>query len=515
VWLAWLIYVHRWLGIAGCLLFIAWFISGIAMMYVRMPTVTPDERSLHAEKLDLTALAVTPVQAAATAKARSAANAELGMLLGRPVYRFTGRAPVVVFADNGTKFASLSKDDAMRVAREWSPKDSATMRYAEQLSIVDQWTIQYRQHMPIHEVLLGDAADTRLYISNTTGEVVVDATRSERFWGYIGPVMHWLYLPVLRRNGPLWTKVIIWSSGIGCVMCILGLVVGLFRFSPSARFRPRQGGTRTPYSGMMKWHHYAGLIFGVITLTWTFSGLMSMGPFSWLDDGPEPDALRTTITGKPDYPAISADGLRAAYAGISRDITTPNLTLTSFRGEPYWQADAVPTTLEHERGWTQSNARAHRLISATHPEAGAFARFDNATIEQLSRDAMPGVKVIDATWLNEYDNYYLHRTGERALPVYRVRYADEKHTWVYYDPQRGAAPLVSRTKDREERWLYQGLHSLSLPVFYFRRPLWDVVTILLLIGGTALGVTTLMPAWKRLRRKVKGFAQRLRGPATS
>src|ERR1700753_334303 len=56
-WLGWLIYAHRWLGIAGCLLFIAWFISGIAMMYVRMPTVSPDERALHAEKLELSALA--------------------------------------------------------------------------------------------------------------------------------------------------------------------------------------------------------------------------------------------------------------------------------------------------------------------------------------------------------------------------------------------------------------------------------------------------------------------------
>jgi hypothetical protein len=27
------------------------------------------------------------------------------------------------------------------------------------------------------------------------------------------------------------------------------------------------------------WHHYAGLLFGVVTLTWTYSGLLSMGPF--------------------------------------------------------------------------------------------------------------------------------------------------------------------------------------------------------------------------------------------
>ena len=26
----------------------------------------------------------------------------------------------------------------------------------------------------------------------------------------------------------------------------------------------------------MKWHHYAGLLFGVLTITWVFSGLVSL-----------------------------------------------------------------------------------------------------------------------------------------------------------------------------------------------------------------------------------------------
>ena len=36
-WRKLLAYSHRWLGIAGCVLFVAWFISGIVMMYARMP----------------------------------------------------------------------------------------------------------------------------------------------------------------------------------------------------------------------------------------------------------------------------------------------------------------------------------------------------------------------------------------------------------------------------------------------------------------------------------------------
>ncbi|HAP28402.1 MAG TPA: hypothetical protein DCR74_23000, partial [Achromobacter sp.] len=35
---------HRWLGIGGCLLMLAWFLSGIVMLYVGYPKLTPEER---------------------------------------------------------------------------------------------------------------------------------------------------------------------------------------------------------------------------------------------------------------------------------------------------------------------------------------------------------------------------------------------------------------------------------------------------------------------------------------
>ena len=43
-WRRVLIYTHRWLGIAGGVLFLSWFLSGIVMMYAGMPSLTPEER---------------------------------------------------------------------------------------------------------------------------------------------------------------------------------------------------------------------------------------------------------------------------------------------------------------------------------------------------------------------------------------------------------------------------------------------------------------------------------------
>ena len=52
-WRLWLVYTHRWLGIAGCVLFVAWFFSGVVMMYARMPTLAAEERLARAAPLDL------------------------------------------------------------------------------------------------------------------------------------------------------------------------------------------------------------------------------------------------------------------------------------------------------------------------------------------------------------------------------------------------------------------------------------------------------------------------------
>ena len=58
---------------------------------------------------------------------------------------------------------------------------------------------------------------------------------------------------------------------------------------------------------------------------------------------------------------------------------------------------------------------------------------------------------------------------------------------------------------RLNRWLYHGLHSLDFPFLYAKRPLWDIVVILLSVGGIVLSVTTVSQSWRRLRRHARRF----------
>jgi hypothetical protein len=125
---------------------------------------------------------------------------------------------------------------------------------------------------------------------------------------------------------------------------------------------------------------------------------------------------------------------------------------------------------------------------------------------EIAKAAMPGVPMQDAAWLQEYDGHYYDPRGSRPLPVLRVRYADEHATWLYLDPEPGGIVQRSTSVSRLRRWLYQGLHSLDFPFLYFHRPLWDIAVIVLSIGGTVLSFTTMLPAWRRLKRHGRALA---------
>jgi hypothetical protein len=162
--------LHRWLGIFGCLLFIAWFASGIVMIYARMPELAPHERLDRAPVLDLSPATLSPSNAAAKHQLLPQ-RATVGMLLGRPVYRFQDRSgPVMVFADNGDRFAGFSRDDAMReIDRAYPTEIPAIPAYDARITEPDQWTLQERGQLPMHRVMLRDREQTVVYLSDVSG----------------------------------------------------------------------------------------------------------------------------------------------------------------------------------------------------------------------------------------------------------------------------------------------------------------------------------------------------------
>ena len=518
-WRKALIYTHRWVGIVLTIVFVIWFFSGIVFMYVGMPTLPAEERLLRMEPLDLTRLAVTPADAAARAGLEAPSRVRIAMHDGRPVYRLLADTDWrMVYADTGEPLDGMDAAAAMALMRRYVPEHAATLQYERRLTDSDQWTLQsvIRTNMPMHRIALGDEAGTEYYVSEKTGEPVIRTTASGRFWGYLSAVLHWLYFTPLRRHAEFWNSFVVWSSLIGSVMCAMGIVIGIWRYSLSGRFRLRGTPSHTPYATWMKWHHYAGLIFGCFACTWALSGALSLNPFPFLRGTPATQAFREAATGGPiDLAPLTVDRIRAAAAAIDRSFTPKELDFFQFLGEPYFIAYLPPTAADAPpwRNTSISDAtslnidRQHALVSLLRPEAGTFTGFERERMWEVAKAAMPGVAVQDAVWLGTYDAYYYSQEGTKNLPVLRIRYDDPQRTWLYLDPERGVIASRLERMSRLNRWLYHGFHSLDFPFMYYKRPLWDIVVILLSIGGIAISVTSALPAWRRLAKHVRALTR--------
>ena len=84
----WLIVGHRWLGIATCLLFAMWFVSGLVMMYVGYPALTAEERLSRLQRIDWSRIAITPERVIhGLSLGEFPRDLRLTMLNGEPVYR--------------------------------------------------------------------------------------------------------------------------------------------------------------------------------------------------------------------------------------------------------------------------------------------------------------------------------------------------------------------------------------------------------------------------------------------
>jgi hypothetical protein len=472
------VYTHRWLGIILGLLFITWFVSGVVLMYAGMPRLSHSERLAQRPPLSFATATLAPAEA--LARVGRVHSVELTMVGGRPVYLARGdHQTFAAFADTGASVAPVGAERALAEARTFAPGQSATLRYETRLVSPDQWTLELARQLPMHRVALGDADRSQVYISEETGDVLLKTTQSSRTWAYPGAILHWIYLTPIRRHSDAWAQLIIWTSVAGTIMSVVGFFWGLWRYSPRGTYRLKRVASRSPYAGWMWWHHYAGLIFGITTVTWIFSGLLSMDPWNW-----HPSTVAT-----PQQ--------QAAFSGGNYSIDRVSLeSLQDALG-------AAPGAREARIIQSQSelSLSTDRGIVPLTSSAGQV-RFDESTVRTLAATAMPSAHVMEVHHLDVYDSYYSDRDGELPLPVYQIKYDDPSRTWLYVDALRGIAVRKEERLTRLNRWLYRGLHDLDFPPLYDHRPLWDIVVIGLSLGGLALAVASVAPALHRIRRNI-------------
>jgi len=274
----WTLLVHRYLGIGVGIVVFVWCASGIVMMYVPYPSISPEEQLVGLSNLQLEKCC-DPAQLDASSTVLSVDGFVVEQVTNHLVIRATLTNSEQVRFDlrSGTELRSLDRQDLISTGLQIGAYNQfENGKYLEDVDM-DQWTVhgRFNRHRPM--LLFEDDNATQWYVSGSTGELVQATQRSERFWNWLGSVTHWLYPTALRKDTALWAQVVIWLTIISLFLTATGIIFGLKQYRYSGL------GRRSPYSGWSLWHHYSGLIFGLFTLTWLISGFFSMNPWGLLE----------------------------------------------------------------------------------------------------------------------------------------------------------------------------------------------------------------------------------------
>ncbi|SAI34667.1 Uncharacterised protein [Bordetella ansorpii] len=484
--------VHRWTGVAGCVLMALWFASGVVMLYVGYPKLTPWER-LGA----LPALSAQDCRVAPAALPRGGGPAVLTSIRGQPYYVADDArgVPRAYSATTGLPAGPVDASSAAAAALAFLP--GASIRGQDEIR-EDRWTHSrgLDPHRPLHRIQLQGPEPGTLYVSSATGQVVMDAPLAQQRWNYVGAWLHWLYLFRNQPVDPVWSWTVIVLSAFGTLSAGTGIVVGIWRW----RFRGRyKSGSRSPYrEGWMHWHHVMGLVFSGILFTWIFSGLMSMNPLG----------VFSPAHGRPDmaaYRGEPGDGNASVLqdpAGMLRALGDQGFRAVELQ---WRRLDGTPYVLAYDA------AGASRLVrDGGHGQASIAAQWTASQLLPAARKLFAAPISADRV-LDRYDDYYYPRQPEamngaqwRGLPVLRLDFADAGATRVYIDLRTGDVAASLDRSQRVGRWLFNFLHSWDTPALLRDGLLRDLALIVLSLGGLIVSITGIVIGWRRLR---VGFAR--------
>ncbi|WP_404941022.1 PepSY domain-containing protein [Pseudomonas danubii] len=479
---------HRWLGIVACLFMALWFISGVVMLYVGYPKLTPAE---HWSRLPVLQLDDAPIELKQVLHAAdpelAPSSIRLTTVAGAPRYilEYPGPRKVAIEADSGLRALPTDRVEALAAARQFAPgvavRDRGTVNG-------DMWS-QSRAldaDRPLLRVATADAERRLLYVSGTTGEVVRDATATERGWNWIGAWLHWLY--PLRGIGidGAWGPIVTYLSLAATLMAVLGLAVGVLRWRFKRTYR---NGSHSPYQGFARWHHVGGMLFGVLLITWIFSGLMSMNPWKIFSSS-QPLSV-AAYQGAPLHAA--AFPLNAAQA------------LQRFADDGL-QARELEWRMIGGKGYVIGYDGAGRTRILAMDDQQVLRQFNPDTLRQAAWAIRPERPMV-VQQLAAYDFYYYAREPhsmmghlQQRLPVLRVRFDDPAQTWLHLDLHTGAIVGQLDQPRRASRWLFGLLHSWDWLPLLANRPLWDLWMILFSAGGLLISVSGVVLGWRRLGR---------------
>ncbi len=476
--------LHRYLGFAMSLLLLAWFASGIVMTFVGYPDLSERERLAETPVLPELQRVLSPRELAARG-VRLPRGSELKSLDGEPTFYFTkDGVRRGIRARSGRPVSAVDAASARELVERRVGESAVWM---ERITSPDQWTLSssLAPYFPLHRFRVDDSRGSEIYLSERTGEAVQKSTRRERLLAWMGPIVHWIYPALLRRERDLWRYLVLTLSGLGFVVSVSGMVVGIRMTSKAFRRRRSRrislSDSLSPYrKPWLRWHHLLGLGFGVLASSWLFSGALSLSPFEWSPGAKVPVDVQTSWRAHESSFWGHPEPGRAA---CGKEFPVRVLTLSSELGHSFFSCKG-------------KLGRTRLFFSDKEPQLRR--RFSLSELESNFERLLP-VPPDEVLELAEPDSYHYptHYRPDLRVPYVRASWT-EFGVSAYADPFSGRLLKWHTRRSRMERWLYHGLHSWDFSPLYEHRGIWRGLIIGAMLLGGVLSALGLKSAWPKM-----------------
>ncbi|NYD91319.1 PepSY domain-containing protein [Sphingomonas melonis] len=468
--LAW---VHRWLGVATCLIFAAWFASGAIMLFQPFPALSHAAQMGLQAPIDGERIAIPPRQALGNAGGE-AETLRLVQRAGHPTY-LVGTASIVQAVDamTGATRPLLSRQEAGDEARRVVGPGATVVGPFD----YDQWVVHnhFDPARPFYRLDANDAVGTQLYLSAQTGEVLQRTTRAARAWNWAGAVLHWVYVTPLRKSWIAWDRSLWWLSLVCMLVAVTGTILGIVRMLAARRLHPP---AITFYrQRWLRWHHLLGLGTAVFVLGWIVSGWLSMDHGRLFSRGTATARQAARYAGCPLAMALGPD---APVRTMTRDARALVFTPVACRVVATRYAAGGGTTRFDSAGQQIGAADMHRLV------------------QQAATAGWPAPSRVRIGPVDPSATYALAEGWSGS--AWRVRLGATSLPDLYVDADTGQLLTVMDASRAAYAWIYYALHTGNVPGLTTRPALRRGLLLIPLTAGFLFSITGVVLGWRRIRR---------------
>ena len=237
----WIVRIHKWVALIVGLQIVLWIAGGLVMSAIPIEIVRGEHKIEERSPVLLNTGTLLPIAGAAKKIGSSTVtSAELGEMLGKPVWRIVDENSdtVIVDAQSGEVLSPLNESMARQIA-EYDYNGEAASTSVEQL---DEPPTEYNKPGPVWRVEFNDRDKTTIYVDPSLGEVTARRSETWRVFDFFWKLHVMDYDDGADFNHPL----LITAAGMAVFVSLSGFILLIIKMRRSLLvWKSNRGQVRT------------------------------------------------------------------------------------------------------------------------------------------------------------------------------------------------------------------------------------------------------------------------------